>query len=132
MASNITNKRRRTAADTLHISDLPIGFIVDVSAYLCKPMKVVFAAALSASQWDVFEFEDKWVYRPSPISIAILSTEQWDTLNFGYSSPVWVHTLTDDVMYAILTCINAQDVLKKLNLTNCINYRGTRAKSTAG
>jgi len=110
--------------NTLHISDLPIGFIVDVSTYLEKPMKAIFAAALSASQWDVFEFEDKWVYRPSTISTAILSSEQWDTLNFGYCNSVWVHTLTDDVLYAILTCISAHDVLKKINLTDCINIEG--------
>ena len=43
MASkNSTNKRKRAAAGTLHISDLPIGLVVeDVSAYLSKPSKVV-------------------------------------------------------------------------------------------
>ena len=55
MASNSINKRRRTAADTLHISDLPIGFITDVSAYLPKPSRAILAAALSApsSSWKM-------------------------------------------------------------------------------
>ena len=39
------NKRRRPASDTLHISDLPIGFIVDVSAYLAKPSRAILAIA---------------------------------------------------------------------------------------
>jgi len=43
MASISTNKRRRTAADTLHISALPVGFIADVSAYLSKPSRAILA-----------------------------------------------------------------------------------------
>ena len=45
MASNSTNERRRTAANTLHISNLPVGFIVDVSAYLSKPSRAILAVA---------------------------------------------------------------------------------------
>ena len=47
-SSNSTNKRRRTAADTPHISDLPVGFIVDVSAYLPKPSRALLAVAFNA------------------------------------------------------------------------------------
>ena len=43
MASiNSINKRRRTASDALHISDLPIGFIADVSAYLSMLSRTAF------------------------------------------------------------------------------------------
>jgi len=50
MASNNgNNKHRRTAADTLHISDLPIGFIADLSAYLSTPSRAILAVAFSAS-----------------------------------------------------------------------------------
>jgi len=48
MASISTNKRRRTAADTLHISDLPVGFIVNLAEYLPKPTRAILAATLSA------------------------------------------------------------------------------------
>ena len=54
MASNSgTNKRRRTAADTLHISNLPTGFLVNVSSYLPKPSRAILSVAFSApsSSW---------------------------------------------------------------------------------
>ena len=52
MASSSTNKSRRTAANTLHISDLPIGFIADVSAYLAKPSRAILAVAFTSSSVD--------------------------------------------------------------------------------
>ena len=122
MASNSgTNKRRRTAADTLHISDLPVSFIVDVSSYLTKPSRAILAVAFSApsSSWKTND-----VHRLSPISTAIVSASQWDTLDFEDIEGELANKLTDDDMYAILKCINARDVLKKLKLCGCINITG--------
>ena len=69
MASNSgTNKRRRTAADTLHITDLPVGFIADVSSYLAKPSRAILAVAFTLSSlWK----NNILMHRPSPISKAI-------------------------------------------------------------
>ena len=50
MLSNSTNKRRQTAADTLHISDLPVGILVDVSAYSSEPSRAILAVALQPPQ----------------------------------------------------------------------------------
>ena len=65
MASNSTNKRQRTAADALHISDLPIGFIADVSSYLSKPSRALLAVAFSApsSSWQ----NNNLMHQQSPI-----------------------------------------------------------------
>lgn len=123
MASNSTNnKRRRTAADTLHISDLPTGFIVDVSAYLTKPSRALLAVALSApsASWK----DDDLIHRQSPISTAIISSEQWDILDFEDVNKEIANKMTDDDIYAVLTCINARDVLKRLKLCGCINVEG--------
>jgi len=53
MATIDGNKRPKIDGDSLHINDLPIGFLVEVSTYLSKPSRAVFAAALSApsSSW---------------------------------------------------------------------------------
>ena len=128
MASNSTNTRRRTADDTLHISDLPIGFLVDVSAYLAKPSRAILAVAFSApsTSWK----NDNLMHQPSPISTAIVSASQWDTLNFEDIERVedvereLAHKLLDDDIYAILKCISAHDVLKKLQLAGCIDIIG--------
>jgi len=51
MATEINNKRRRTAAaasDTLQITDLPVGILVDATSYLARPSRALFAAAMSA------------------------------------------------------------------------------------
>ena len=122
MASNSgINKRRRIAADTLHISDLPTGFIVDVSAYLPKPSRAMLAVAFtSSSLWQ----NDALMHRLSPISTAIISAEQWDTLDFKDINKELANKLTDDDIGAVLKCINAQDVLKRLKLCGCTNIEG--------
>jgi len=122
MASNSgTNKRRWTAADTLHISDLPVGFIADVSAYLPKPSRAILAAAFTSS--SLLQNNDL-THRLSPISTAIISAQQWDTLDFEDVEKELVMKLTDDHLDAILNSINAQDVLKRLQLCGCINIEG--------
>ena len=70
MSSNSgTNKRQRTASDTLHITDLPIGFIADVSSYLPKPSRAILSVAFSSSLWQ----NNDLMHRLSPISTAIVS-----------------------------------------------------------
>ena len=123
MASNSgTNKRRRTTADTLHISDLPTGFIVDVSAYLSKPSRAILAVALSSSSssWQ----NNDLLYRPSPISTAIVSAQLWNILDFEEVDKDLASKLTDDDINAILNSINAHDVLKRLKLCGCVNITG--------
>jgi len=123
MASNSgTNMRKRTAANTLHISDLPIGFIADVSAYLPKPSRAILAVALSApsTSWQ----NDDLIHRLSPISKAIVSASQWDILDFEDINKALANKLTDDHLDAILKCVNAHDVLKVLKLTGCFSIEG--------
>ena len=121
MASNSNNKRRRTAADTLHISDLPIGFIAEVSAYLVKPSRAIFAVAFtSSSLWQ----NDNLMHRLSPISTAIMSSSQWDILDFEDVEKELANKLTDDDIYAVLKSINAHAVLKRLKLCGCTNITG--------
>ena len=120
MASNSANKRRRTAADTLHISDLPVGFIADVSAYLSKPSRALLAVAFSEPSPSSKNND----YQLSPISAAIVSATQWDTLDFEDVEKELANKLTDDDIYAVLKCINAHDVLKRLKLCGCVNIEG--------
>jgi len=119
IASNTnTNKRRRTAADTLHISDLPAGFIADVSEYLPKPSRAILAVAFtSSSLWQ----NDNLMHRLSPISTAIILAQQWDILDFEDIEKELANKLTDNDISAVLKSINAQDVLKRLKLCGCIN-----------
>jgi len=119
MASNPRNVRQRTDNETSHISDLPNGFLANVSEYLSNPSKAMFAIALSApsSSWNVNSI-------PSNVSKAIVSSQQWDVLDFEEVNTELANKLTDDDISAILTCINAQDVLKRLKLCGCINIEG--------
>ena len=123
MMASSTNKRRRTAADTLNISDLPVGFIVNVSEYLPKPSRAILAVALSApsSSWKINDDLNQPI---STISKAIVSAQSWNTLDFEDIEGKLSNKLTDDDVYAILKCINAHDVLKKLKLCGCINITG--------
>ena len=122
MASKSTNKRRRTAADTLHISSLPIGFIVDVSSYLSKPSKAILALAFTSS--SLWQNDYEVMHRLSPISKAVISASQWETLDFEDVERELANKLTDNDISAVLKSINAQDVLKRLKLCGCINIIG--------
>ena len=57
-------------------------------------------------------------------SKAILSSLEWDVLDFEDIEKSLAVRLTDDDLHAVLKCINAHDVLKKLKLTGCINITG--------
>ena len=130
-----TNKRRRTAADTsVHsISDLPVGILVDAASYLCKPSRAILAAALTAqsSSWKTNE-NDKCV--PSDLSKAILSSNHvdWETLDFEDIEENLACRLDDNDMHAILTCIDAKHVLKKLKLAGCTRIDGCGLQPLTG
>lgn len=122
MATNGTSKRKRTAADTPHITDLPVGILVDVAAYLSKPSRAIFATAITApsSSWK----NDNLMHRLSNRSRAIISPLQWDILDFADIESTLAKKLTDNDIHAVLQCINAQDVLKRLKITGCVNIAG--------
>ena len=121
-----TNKRRRTTAGdtTLHISDLPVGILVDAASYLCKPSRAILAAALTA-QSSSWKTNDNHCV-PSDLSKAILSSNQstWETLDFEDIEESLACRLDDNDMHAILTCIDAKHTLKKLKLTGCTRIDG--------
>ena len=116
------NKRWQTADNMLHISDLPTGFIVDVSAYLTKPSRAILAVAFSApsTSWQ----NDNSIHQLSDISTAIVSASQWDILDFEDVDKDLAMELSDDDISAVLKCINAQDVLKRLKLCGCLSVNG--------
>ena len=118
MASVGTNKRRRTNSNTLTINDLPIGFLVDVSSYLCKPSRAIFAVAISGSSSSQKKVEQSI----SDSSKAIIAASDWDTLDFADIEKNLAERLIDDDLYAIL-CIAIQN-LRILKLTYCTNIIG--------
>jgi len=114
--------RRPTAPDTLNISDLPVGILVDIAAYLANPSKALLAVAFSApsSSWR----NNDLMHRLSPISTAIVSAQQWDILDIEDIEKELANKLMDDDIYAVLKCISARDVLKRLKLCGCIYITG--------
>ena len=130
MASSTPIRRGSLAADTLHISELPIGILVDVSAYLAKPSRAILAVVFSppsiipSNPLNSPIPPDFSVYQSSPISKAIISASQWDILDFEDVEKKLANKLLDNDIYAILKSINAHDVLKRLKLCGCINITG--------
>jgi len=122
MATISGSKRPRINGDSPHINDLPIGFLVEVSTYLCKPSRALFATALSAtfSSWK----KDNSVRHPSVTSKAIIAASDWDVVDFVDIENNLAYKLKDNDLRAVLLIINARQTLKKLKLTNCINIIG--------
>ena len=122
----ITNKRRRTAADTLHISDLPVGILVDVSAYLSKPSRAILVVTLQPQSPSPSSTCSHHMHQLSMMSKAILSSTDWNNykLNFLDIEKILLQKLTDNDIGRMLTCVNAHDMLKKLKMTGCIAIPG--------
>lgn len=123
MSTTNKRRRRRTCADGLHVSDLPIGFLVDVSAYLSKPSRALFAVAMTAPS-SFWRDDVNSEMRKSATSQAIVSSTQWEALDFVDIEKKLAKKLSDDDVGAILTCINAKQTLKTLKLTGCVKIRG--------
>ena len=110
MSSTQTNKRRRTNDTVTHITDLPIGILVDISEYLAQPSRAILAVAFTSpsSSWK----NNNLMHRLSSISAAIVSSSEWDILDFEDIEKSLAKRLSDDDMFAVLQCISAQNVLK--------------------
>lgn len=114
MATININKRRRTGVD-----------IVDVSAYLSKPSRAILAVAFTSFSWHLANWiKDDLHRRQSPISKAFISASQWDILDFEDTERKLVNKLTDNDINAILKCINAKYTLKKIKLCGCVKITG--------
>ena len=123
MATIPSNKRQRTAEQSLHISNLPDGILSHVASYLASPSKALFAVAMTSpsKSWTKDNFS---IVGSKQTAASILQSEQCDVLDFEDIEKSLAVKLTDDDLHTILKCINAQDVLKKLRLTGCINITG--------
>ena len=106
----------------LHVTDLPIGFLVDVASYLPTPSRALFAVAMSApsASWQ----NDKVHRRLSAITKAIVSSTQWQELDFEDIERDLSKKLSDDDIGAVLQCINAKQTVKRLKLAGCVNITG--------
>ena len=64
------------------------------------------------------------MHQLSPISTAIVSASQWDILDFEDVEKDLANKLTDNDISAVLKSINARDMLKRLKLCGCTNITG--------
>ena len=112
-----SNKRQRTAEQSLNISNLPDGILAHAASYLAKPSRALFVVALTAREQDNFSIGSKHQQTVA----SILQSEQCSVLDFGDIEKSLALKLTDDDIHAVLKCISAQDVLKKLKLTGCLD-----------
>jgi len=124
MATIPSNKRQRIAEQSLNISNLPDGILCYVASYLAQPSRALFAVAMTSpsKSWTKDNFTTDSKHQQTIASI--LSSGTWDTLDFEDIEKSLTEKLTDDDVHAVLKCISAQDVLKKLKLTGCINITG--------
>ena len=119
MSSN--NKRRRTTTpnndDDKHITDLPDGLLVGVSSYLAKPSAVLFALSMTADSDQQKETETS--------KGAIISSIDWNVLDFSDIEKSLAAKLSDDDISKILRSIDAVNNLKVLKLAGCVNITGS-------
>lgn len=94
---------------TICLSDLPIGSLAHAASYLALPSRALFAVALDS--------------REEGSNSAIVG-KQVDILDFGDIEKDLAAKLSDEDIRDVLLCIDSQNNLKKLRLTNCINITG--------
>ena len=119
MATIPSNKRQRTADQSLHISNLPDGILAHAASYLAQPSMALFAVAMTSpsKSWTKDNFTTDSEHQQTVASI--ISSGVWDALDFEDIDATLAHKLSDDDLQAVLKCINAQDALKKLKLSGC-------------
>lgn len=116
-----SNKRRRTTTtsnnnDDKHITDLPDGLLVGISSYLAKPSVALFALSMTADSDQQTETDT---------SKAIISSTNWNTLDFGDVEKRLAARLSDNDIGKILRCVDAVNNLRILKLAGCVNFTGS-------
>ncbi|KAL7524983.1 hypothetical protein ACHAXR_000805, partial [Thalassiosira sp. AJA248-18] len=116
-----SNKRRRTSPGSITIDAMPDALLGGVAEFLPKPSRAIFAVAMTApsSSWANSAYQQ--LRRGEKKE---KNAEQWETLDFVGIDKSLASRLTDDDVRTILVCINANESLKKLKLTGCINITG--------
>ena len=120
---NCNTKRARTSSSPIrrnefHITNLPNGLFADIASYLPKPSRALFAIAMTTEiQLQSIE--------ASLVSQTILSSTNWDSLDFGDIERSLSNRLTDNDISNILIFIDAKCTLRSLMLTGCININGS-------
>jgi len=130
-----SNKRQRTAEQSLRISNLPDGILSHVASYLAKPSRALFALAMtSTSESWTKDFSTDIRSEQQQTIASILQSEDWKELDFEDIEKTLAHKLSDDDLHAVLKCISTQpqDVLKKLKLTGCVSIIGHGLRVLSG
>lgn len=105
----------------MNINDLPVEVLTNVASFLPTPSRALFAVSLTApsSSW-VDSREERQL---SETSKAIMSpSSQWEILDFEEVEKSLAKKLTDNDLYAVLSC--TKQTVKQLKLTGCINTTG--------
>lgn len=117
----------------INITDLPVGFVVDVASYLSKPSRGMFAVAMAMTSYS------RSVRYPSTSTKEIVCQEDWTALDLKGIEDTYLgkyETIHDDaIIYRakfpfeddialIISCIDESKTLKTLKLTSCVNMLG--------
>jgi hypothetical protein len=97
------------------LGDVPVEALQHVASFLAAPSQVMFGLHVAAA-------EDKLLNKRS---FAIAEEQSWDILDFGEIEKEVASRLSDDDIKAVLWCIDAGNKVKRLRLTNCVNFTGS-------
>ena len=109
----MSNKRQKTNGAVLYITDLPDGILVGISSYLAKPSVALFAMAMNSTS------------QPTQTSKAIISSTNWNVLDFSDIEKSLASKLSDNDIAKILRSIDAVNSLEILKLVGCVNIAGS-------
>ena len=104
------------------IYNLPNGVLEHVSSFLTPPSRALFAVALDDSRNELRR----------DVSLALVTTQCWDILDFGEIEKELAAKLSDEDIKNTLVRINAVNSVTQLRLTNCVNILGSGLKPLCG
>lgn len=112
----------------MDISDISAVF-TQVGEYLSNPSRLLFAVAMTApsSSW-----RQQQQQQPSDLSNVILVSSEWREIDFAQLEKSLALKLTNDDIFAVLSCVDAVNNLEKLNLSGCINVTGNGLEPLRG
>ena len=120
-------KRRKIAAATLNINDLPVGFLINAASPICP--SAVEGTLFFAVQWRCWDDVNRINYlemKPSAITKAIVSSTQWETLDFEDIEKSLYQPSCRMLIYYCNFAMYQSNNLTKLKLVGCVKYFGVR------
>ena len=130
MMASVSNTNKRKRDSDIRLTDITDALKINVASYLPQPSCISFALAVSNSH-DT-SYEEPSALCTSALCMAIASAAKETSIDLKDIQDILGRSLTDDDVRWVLIAIDANNKIKSLKLTNCLNVIGSGLEPLRG